>query len=85
MGWPLDDEYPMVAQSGRPYEDPRSPEVELVDEVERLQKDMAEFWTEFGYGSARKPASSSQTTRRSGFTSTSVPRYTGRSSWDQYR
>ena len=70
---------------GRPYEDARSLEVELVDAVALLQKDMAEFRTEFGYGSARKPASSSQTTRRSGFTSTSVPRYTGRSSWDQYR
>ena len=57
VGWPPDDKYPTVAQSGRPYED----------------------------GSARRPASSSQTTRRSGFTSTSVPRSTGRSSWDQYR
>ena len=40
---------------------------------------------EFGYGGARGPANSSQTTRRSGFTSTSVPRYSGKSSWDQYR
>ena len=56
-----------------------------MDAVAQLQKDLAEFRTEFGYGSARRPASSSHTTRRSGFTSTSVPRYTGRSSWDQYR
>ena len=63
VGWPPDDEYPTVAQSGRPYEDAWSPKVELVDAVVRLQKDMAEFQTEFGYGSARKPASSSQTTR----------------------
>ena len=89
MGWLLDEEYPTVAQSGRPYEDAQSPEVELVDAVAQLQKDLAEFRTEFrtefAYGSARRPASSSQTTRQSGFTSTSVPRYTGRSSWDQYR
>ena len=84
-GWPPDDEYPMVAQSGWPSEDSRSPEVELVDAVARLQKDLAEFRMEFGYGSASRPASSPQTTRRSGFTSTSVPKYTGRSSWDQYR
>ena len=31
------------------------------------------------------PASPSQTTRRSGFTSTLVPRYSGKSSWEQYR
>ena len=84
MGWPPDDEYPAVAQSGWPYEDEyleeaRSPRVELVDAVARLQKEL------FGYGSARRPASSSQTTRGLGFTSTSVPRYMGRSSWDQYR
>ena len=83
-------EYQAVAQSGRPYEDEYleeawSPRVELVNVVARLQKELAEFRTEFGYGSARGPASSSQTTRGSGFTSTSVPRYSGKSSWDQYR
>ena len=71
-GWPHEDEY---------LEEARSPRVELVDAVARLQKELAEF----GYGSARRPASSSQTSGGSGFTSTSVPRYLGRSSWDQYR
>ena len=90
LGWPPDDEYPAVAQSGWPHEDEyleeaRSPRVELVDAVTLLQKELAEFRTEFGYGSARRPAISSQTSRGSGFTSTSVPRYAGRSSWDQYR
>ena len=66
MGWPPDDEYPAVAQSGWPHEDEyleeaRSPRVELVDAVARLQKELAEFRTEFGYGSARMPANSSQT------------------------
>ena len=88
LGWPPDDEYPAVAQSGWPHEDEyvkeaRSLRVELVDAVARLQKELAEFRTEFGYGSARKPAISSQISRGSGFTS--VPRYAGRSSWDQYR
>ena len=36
-------------------------------------------------GCARGPANSSQTTRRSGFTSTPVPRCSGKSSWEQYR
>ena len=90
LRWPPDDEYPVMAQSGRPYDDEsleeaRSPWVELEDEVAQLQKKLAEFRTEFGYGGTRGPANSSQTTRRSGFTSTSVPRYSGKSSWDQYR
>ena len=67
-------------QSGRPYtdeslEEARSPRVELEDAVAWLQKELAEYRKEFGYGDARGPANSSQTTRRSGFTSTSVPRY----------
>ena len=43
LGWPPDDEYPAVAQSGWPHKDEhleeaRSPRVELVDAVARLQK-----------------------------------------------
>ena len=88
--WPLDGEYPAAAQSGRPYDDEsleeaRSPRVELEDSVARLQKELAEYRKEFGYGGARGPENSSQTTRRSGFMSTSVPRYSGKSSWEQYR
>ena len=80
LRWPPDGEYPAVAQSGRPYndeslEEARSPRVELEDAVARLQKELAEYRKEFGYGGARGPVNSSQTTRRSGFTSTSVPRY----------
>ena len=66
LGWPPDDEYPAVAQSGLPHEDEyleeaRSPRVELLNAVARLQKELAEFQMEFGYGSATRPASSSQT------------------------
>ena len=53
--------------------------------VEQKEKDLAEYRQEFGYGGARGPANSSQTTRRSGLTSTPVPRYSGKSSWEQYR
>ena len=90
LEWPPDDEYPAVAQSGWPPEDEyleeaRSPRVELVDAVARLQKELAEFRTEFAYGSARRSAIPSQISGGSGFTSTSVPMYAGKSSWDQYR
>ena len=90
LRWPPNDEYPVVAQSGWPPEDEyleeaRSPRVKLVDAVAQLQKELAEFRTEFGYGSARRPAIPSQTSGGSGFTSTSVPMYAGKSCWDQYR
>ena len=46
---------------------------------------MEEFRAESGYGSAGRPVIPAQTSGRSIFTSTPVPRYAGRSSWDQYR
>ena len=55
--------------------------MELEDAVARLQKDLAEY----RYGGVRGPANPSQTTRWWGFTSTPVPRYSGKSSWEQYR
>ena len=88
--WPPEDEYPEVAQSGWPPEDEyleetRSPRVELVDTVAQLQKELEEFRAESGYGSARRSAIPAQTSGVSGFMSTSVPMYAGKSSWDQYR
>ena len=82
LGWPPDGEYPAVAQSRwlseeEYLEEARSPWVELTDAVARLQKELEEFQTESGYGSARRPAVPSQTSGRSGFTSTPVPRYAG--------
>ena len=84
LRWSPDGEYPVVAQSGRPYndeslEEARSPRVELEDAVARLQKELAEYQKEFGHGGARGSANSPQTMR------TSVPRYSGKSSWEQYR
>ena len=89
-GWPPDGEYPEVAQSrGSPedecLEEIRSPRVKLVDAVLQLRKDLEEFRAGSGYGSAGRPVIPAQTSGRSRFTSTPVPRYAGRSSWDQYR
>ena len=67
-------------------EEARSPRVELADVVARLEKEVAEFQAESGYGSARRLAIPSQTSGWSGFTSKPVPMYAGKSrSWDQYR
>ena len=83
-------EYSEVTQSSRsPQNDDRagthSLSVKLADVVLRLQKDMEEFRAESGYDSAGRQATPVQTSGRSGFTSTPVPRYARRSSWDQYR
>ena len=80
LWWPPDGEYPVVAQSGLSFgndflEEAQSPSMELEDAVARLQKDLAEYWKELRYGGVRGPANPSQTTRRSGFTS----------SWEQYQ
>ena len=88
--WPPDGEYPMVAQSGLSYgndflEETWSPSRELEDVVAWLQKDITEYQRELRYSGEKGPASPSQTTRRSGFTSTPVRRYSGKSSWEQYR
>ena len=82
LWWPPDGGYPVVAQSGLSYgndflEEARCASMELEDAVERLQKDLAEYRKELRYGGVRGPANPSQTTRRSGFTSTPVPRYSG--------
>ena len=83
LRWPSDGEYPTVAQSGRPHideslEEARSPRVELEDAVARLQKDLAEYRKEFGYGGARGPANSFQTTRFPGIRASPVGNNTGR-------
>ena len=55
------------------------------DAVAQLQKELEEFRAESGYGSSRRSAIPAQTSGGSGFTSTSVPMYAGKSSWDQYQ
>ena len=87
---PPDGEYPVVGQSGLSFgndflEEAWSPSREMEDAVARLQNDLAEYRKELRYSGVKGPANPSQTTRRSGFTSTPVPRYLGKSSWEQYR
>ena len=89
-GWPPDDENTEKAQSGWPpdgeyLEEARSPRVDLADVVARLQKEVEEFRAEFGYGGSRRSAIPPRPSGRSGFTSTPVPMYAGKTSWGQYR
>ena len=61
------------------------PSRKLEDAVARLQRDIADYRKELRFGSGQDPANPPRPTKRSGFTSTPVPRYSGQSSWKQYR
>ena len=87
---PLDDVYPIVAQPGLlnvkdSLEEAWSPSRKLEDAVEQLQRDTTDYRKELRFSGVQGPANPSRPTKRSGFTSTSVPRYSGKSSWEQYR
>ena len=87
---PPDDGYPVVTQSGLLHEnDSReeagSPSRKLEVAVARLQKDIADYQKELKVSSVQCPAIPSRPTKRSGFTSTPVPRFSGKSGWEQYR
>ena len=88
--WPPDGGYPVVAQSGLSYgndslEEAWSPSRKLEDAVARLQKDLADYRKELRFSGVQGPANPSRPMKRSGFTLTPVPRYSGKSSWEQYR
>ena len=51
----------------------------------RLQRDNADYRKELRFGGGQGPANPPRPTKRSGFTSTPVPRYSGGSTWEQYR
>ena len=87
---PPDDGYPIVAQSGLLYENDSlkeawSPSRKLEDAVAQQQRDIADYRKELRFSGVHGPANPSRPTKRSGFTSTPVPRYSGKSSWEQYR
>ena len=87
---PPGDSYPMVAQSGLFIENDspeaaRSPSQKLEDAVARLQRDITDYWKELRIAGGQGPAILPRHTKRSGFTSTPVPRYSGKSTWEQYR
>ena len=62
-----------------------SPNWELEMAVIQLQKDFYDCRTEFELARKHTPAVALRPQRRSGFTSTPVPRYSGKSNWEQYR
>ena len=62
-----------------------SPSRRLEVAVARLQKDIADYRKEIKVSSVQSTAIPSRPTKRSGFTSTPVPRFSGKSSWEQYR
>ena len=61
-----------------------SPNMELEMAVIRLQKYFDDCRTEFELERKHTPAVALRPPRRSGFTSTPVPRYSGKSNWEQY-
>ena len=84
------DGYAMGAQSGLFIENDspetaRSPSKKLEDTVTQLQRDIVDYRLELRFDGGQGPANPPRPTKRSGFTSTPVPRYSGKSSWEQYR
>ena len=89
-GGPPDDGYPGIAKSGRPQEvhsqeELHSPSRQLEEAVVRLQQDIADYRTELRLNRTQTPAISTRPTKRSEFTSTPVPRFSGKSNLEQYR
>ena len=87
---PPEVEYSDKLISGRPQaeggsEGLCSPSRQLEIAVIRLQKDIDDCRTELELTINQTPAVAPRPPRRSGFTSTPVPRYSGKSNWDQYR
>ena len=62
----------------------RQREVRRRKNVIQLQKDVDDCRTELELERRQTPAVALQPPRRSGFTSTPVPRYSGKSNWEQY-
>ena len=83
----------MVAQSGLFIENDSpeaswSPSQKLEDAVAWLQRDITDYRKELRIADTNRgqgPAIPPRPTKRSGFASTPVPRYSGKSSWEQYR
>ena len=62
-----------------------SPSIELEKVMMQLQKDVDDCRTELELARKQTPAVTLRLQRRAGFTSTPVPRYSGKSNWEQYR
>ena len=62
-----------------------SPHMTLEMAVIQLQKDLDDCRTDFEITRKLTPAVNRRPPRQVGFTSTPVPRYSGKSNWEQYR
>ena len=86
---PPGDGYPVITQSGLFIKNnsPRaawSPGRKLEDTVAQLQRDIEDCRKELRIAGGQGPANPPRPTKRSGFTSTPVPKSSGKSSWEQY-
>ena len=87
---PPEDGYSDIPNSGRPHdvhsaEELCSPSRQLEEAVVRLQQDIADYRMELRLNRTQTLEVSTRPPKRSGFTSTSVPRFSGKSNWEQYR
>ena len=87
---PPEVEYSEGLISRRPQDDGGtqklySPRMELEKAVMQLQKDVDDCRTELELARKQTATVAPQPPRQSGFTSTPVPRYSGKSNWEQYR
>ena len=87
---PPEVEYSEMLISGRPQDDSGteglcSPSRQLKIAVVRLQKDIDDYRKELELTRNQTPAVAPRPPRRSGFTSTPVPRFSGKSNWEQCR
>ena len=73
------------SQDGGGTERLYSPSMDLEKAVIQLQKEVDDCHTELELARKQTPAVALPPPRRSGFTSTPVPRYSGESNWEQYR
>ena len=87
---PPEEGYSDIPNSGRPHdvhlaEELCSPSRQLEKAVVRLQQDFADYRAELELDRTQTPAVATRPPKRSGFTSTLVPRFSGKSNWEQYR
>ena len=87
---PPDDGYPVITQSGLFIESDSLkaawyPGRKLEDMVAQLQRVIEEYRKALRIAGGQCPANPPLPTKRSGFTFMPVPRYSGKSSWEQYR
>ena len=86
---PPEVEYSAIPKSGRPQDENVakglcSPSRQLEIAVVRLQKDIDDYRSELELTRTQTPAVAPRPPKRSGFTSTPVPRFSGKSNWEQY-